>query len=371
MKKPSFALWAALLTAIVLIGLCVAEVCREGELVETEDGVVVLRLREWETVELEVRATPAPTFAPLVLPEGAVDVLIDKSRTALTLSSEPEARTVLTDYLQACADGVEEGRVLSAAFDCTVHIVPAAGKTPVKTYAEAMAELQRDAALVPVRMTVEMRTSSIGEDKSEQREEAALEKGEKLYAQLGCGAVTVQTATTTYVAGKPVATTEPVEQTVFDARTTIVRTGTYTVKNAKAEPDSKQGVKGKDADGLKLQLPIRGQVKSYFGIRNNKMHNGIDLPAAAGTAIKAPGEGIVVFVGERAEYGTVIDIDHGNGFVSRLTHCQDVAVEVNQRVFMGDAVATLAPLAYGTGKPHLHYELLIDGIPYNPLYYID
>ena len=69
-------------------------------------------------------------------------------------------------------------------------------------------------------------------------------------------------------------------------------------------------------------------------------------------------------------YGYVVDIDHGNGFVSRLTHLTNVQVEMNQRVFAGDLIGSLAEDEDG-GKPIFHYELIIDGIPYNPLYYID
>ena len=89
-----------------------------------------------------------------------------------------------------------------------------------------------------------------------------------------------------------------------------------------------------------------------------------------GTNITAPGEGIVVYCGERGAYGFVVDIDHGNGFVSRLTHLNDVQLELNQRVFQGDKIGTLAPDEDGD-KATFHYELIIDGIPYNPLYYID
>ena len=85
--------------------------------------------------------------------------------------------------------------------------------------------------------------------------------------------------------------------------------------------------------------------------------------------VTAPAEGLIVYCGERGAYGFVVDIDHGNGFVSRLTHLSDVVVEMNQRVFAGDAIGVLAEDPDG-GKPVFHYELMIDGIPYNPLYYI-
>jgi len=373
-RKPSFALWAALITATVLIALAAASVLFPSapKSADAETGVVEFALRKWDTVEFSVRETPEPTAEPLHLPPDAVDVLIDTSRTALTLSSEAEAKTLLSDYLKACMDGVSEGRALSASFACTIHILPAAGKTPVMTYAEGLAALEADPALVPVRLVRELRTVSVGEIKTETHEEPALEKGKKSYSQLGSGAWILTTSTETTVAGEVQGDAETTETTLFDARTHIVKTGTYTDSDPQEdEPGKKEGPKGKSKGDLALKLPIRTQAESYFGIRGGKMHNGIDLPAKAGTEIKAPGEGIVVYVGERAEYGTVIDIDHGNGFVSRLTHCENVQVEPHQRVFLGDVVATLAPLAYGSGKPHLHYELLIDGIPHNPMYYLD
>ena len=370
-KAPSFALWASLLTAIALILICVLAVAVPQKPAADADGIVDLQLREWETVEFTVRETPVPTAEPIALPVDAVDVVIDLSRTALTLASKPEAEMLLTDYLQKCMDGVTEGRALSARFAAEVHILPAAGKTPMLTYAEAMAALEEDPALVPVELTVETRTVKVGEKKTDTRQEPALEKNKKSYTQLGSGALTVSISTVTTVAGVPQGEAAVTETTLFDARTHIVNTGKYVDSDPKDnEPGKKEGPKGKSKGELQLQQPIRGQASSYFGIRNGKMHNGIDWQVKAGTEIKAPEEGIVVYVGERGEYGTVIDIDHGNGFVSRLTHCTELQVEPHQRVFRGDVVAKLAPSEDGS-KPHLHYELLVDGIPYNPMYYFD
>ena len=83
---------------------------------------------------------------------------------------------------------------------------------------------------------------------------------------------------------------------------------------------------------------MRGQVVHYFGYVNGKMNYGLEISNSAGTNIVAPGEGVVVYCAERGAYGFVVDIDHGNGFVSRLTHLADVQVELNQRVFIGDTV---------------------------------
>ena len=78
----------------------------------------------------------------------------------------------------------------------------------------------------------------------------------------------------------------------------------------------------------------------------------------------------MIFIGERGDYGLVIEIRHGDGFVSRLTHCASPYVELEQHVFRGDPIAILAKQEE-EAQPHLHYELLIDGIPFDPLPYFE
>ena len=88
-----------------------------------------------------------------------------------------------------------------------------------------------------------------------------------------------------------------------------------------------------------------------------------------GEPLLAPESGTVIFIGKRGDYGLVVEIRHADGFVSRLTHCASVSVELEQHVYRGDPIAVLANDGSQT-EPHLHYELLIDGIPFNPLPYI-
>jgi murein DD-endopeptidase MepM/ murein hydrolase activator NlpD len=173
-----------------------------------------------------------------------------------------------------------------------------------------------------------------------------------------------------YRAGVLLETGTPQTITLHEARATILRTGTYTKKDTSGTPDRLEGPEGKSKGDLKLAYPMRGQVTTFFGYVEGKMNYGLNIMNMPGTNITAPGEGIVVYCGERGAYGLVVDIDHGNGFVSRLTHLSDVQVEMNQRVFQGDKIGTLAPDEDGD-KATFHYELIIDGVPYNPLYYID
>jgi len=121
---------------------------------------------------------------------------------------------------------------------------------------------------------------------------------------------------------------------------------------------------------MTLLFPIDLKKKTVtvpFGTEDGVFHRGVDIEAEAGSPVLAPGEGIVTFCGLRGEYGFTVDIDHGNGCVSRLTHLTDVKLELNQRIFAGNVVGLLS--ADGAGdreKPLLHYECIMDGVPVDP-----
>lgn len=119
-------------------------------------------------------------------------------------------------------------------------------------------------------------------------------------------------------------------------------------------------------------------VSSLFGPRTHrgetKMHGGIDLAALKGTAIVAAAAGTVT----RAEsnvpaYGTLVEIDHGHGFMTRYGHIDQCLVSVGDVVKRGEMIATVGATGRvrGTKDPsHLHFEILKDGKKVNPLQYL-
>jgi len=334
-----------------------------------DTGPVVMEQAEIDKVNVEtVELTPAPTAEPVTY-ANTVTLLVDRV-PVMTLENELAAKQMLWEFLTSSSVAPEGELFLSAKFDCELILTP--GDPVVKPLAagEALNMLAQNLALVPIRVTT-LRTET-SETSPEIREstEPALPKGARIIEQLGTGAVTQTSYQAVYRAGVLLESGAPETKTIGVARATIVRTGAYTKSNTSGTPDRLEGVEGKSKGELKLGYPMRGQVTRHFGYVNGKMNYGLEISNSAGTNVVAPGEGIVVFCTERGAYGFVVDIDHGNGFVSRLTHLSDVQVELNQRVFIGDAVGVLAEDADG-GKPVLHYELIIDGIPYNPLFYID
>jgi murein DD-endopeptidase MepM/ murein hydrolase activator NlpD len=107
--------------------------------------------------------------------------------------------------------------------------------------------------------------------------------------------------------------------------------------------------------------PINGQVEHHLGL---------DFDAPPGTDIKAVAEGVVTWSGERPGYGNVVEIDHGNGYMTRYAHNQKNLVRVGERVHAGQVIAKVGTTGRVTG-PHCHFEVWLHGRPVNPLTYVN
>ena len=95
-------------------------------------------------------------------------------------------------------------------------------------------------------------------------------------------------------------------------------------------------------------------------------HEGTDFKAAHGSPVRATGDGIVNYAGWRGGYGRVVIIDHANGYQTRYAHLSDLDVETGQEISRGQTVGRLGNSGMSTGS-HLHYEVRIDDIPYDPM----
>lgn len=118
--------------------------------------------------------------------------------------------------------------------------------------------------------------------------------------------------------------------------------------------------------------PARGEISSPFGLRWNgsDFHPGIDIANDFGTPIVATADGIVTDAGwNSGGYGNKVDIDHGNGIMTRYGHAQAVVVHAGQHVKRGQIIAYMGSTGFSTG-PHLHYEVRIHGEAVNPAPYL-
>jgi murein DD-endopeptidase MepM/ murein hydrolase activator NlpD len=122
-------------------------------------------------------------------------------------------------------------------------------------------------------------------------------------------------------------------------------------------------------------LPADGWITSYFGQRMSpwagrlKMHEGLDVGAPYGTPVHAPADGIVTFSGEKAGFGKFVQVDHGYGIETIYAHNQSLTVRAGQKIRRGALLAAVGNTGHSTG-PHLHYEVRVNGIAVDPLYFI-
>jgi len=118
--------------------------------------------------------------------------------------------------------------------------------------------------------------------------------------------------------------------------------------------------------------PVIGPITSPFGIRLNpftgegtEFHTGIDIAVPYGTPVEAAGAGVVVFVGYNGDYGTMITIDHGNGYQTSYCHLSRVLTAVGKRVTKGEVIGRVGTTGRSTG-PHLHFGVTLNGVLINP-----
>lgn len=120
----------------------------------------------------------------------------------------------------------------------------------------------------------------------------------------------------------------------------------------------------KPLDGFWVSCPFGDRIHPITGEEDR--HTGVDLAVPAGTPIHAVYPGVVAEVGESRIYGNYLVLDHGNGVTTTYNHCETILAAEGQVLRQGDRVALAGSTGVSTG-PHLHLELLIDGVPVDPL----
>jgi murein DD-endopeptidase MepM/ murein hydrolase activator NlpD len=123
--------------------------------------------------------------------------------------------------------------------------------------------------------------------------------------------------------------------------------------------------------------PVRsGYISSHFGNRNDPFtgrrafHKGVDFAGREGAEVVAVASGVVTWSGDRYGYGEMVEINHGNGYVTRYAHNADNLVEVGDTVKRGDVIAQMGDTGRATG-PNLHFEVLHNGRAVDPLTYVN
>lgn len=121
------------------------------------------------------------------------------------------------------------------------------------------------------------------------------------------------------------------------------------------------------ADGARFGSPFGNRIDPFS--HRLSFHPGVDLVARTGTPILAAAGGRVVLAGDKPGYGNAVEIDHGNGLMTRYGHASRVAVHVGEIVLPRQYIADVGSTGRSTG-PHLHFEVLVNGAPVDPAAYL-
>lgn len=118
-----------------------------------------------------------------------------------------------------------------------------------------------------------------------------------------------------------------------------------------------------------------GFISSHFGRRMDPFtgrlsrHRGVDYSVRLGAPIFATADGVVSYARRWSNFGNVVEVSHGHGFVTRYAHVSKILVKKGQHVKRGDIIARVGSTGRSTAA-HLHYEVLKDGKPQNPVAYV-
>jgi murein DD-endopeptidase MepM/ murein hydrolase activator NlpD len=122
--------------------------------------------------------------------------------------------------------------------------------------------------------------------------------------------------------------------------------------------------------------PVKsGYISSGFGARTDPFtgrrafHKGLDFAGRKGSDVLAVGSGVVTWSGPRYGYGRMVEVNHGNGYVTRYAHNTDITVAVGDTVKRGQTIAHMGSTGRATG-PNLHFEVLHNGRAVDPRTYI-
>ena len=107
----------------------------------------------------------------------------------------------------------------------------------------------------------------------------------------------------------------------------------------------------------------------YFHDRRNPTHIGLDYACRLGDPLYAADNGVVTIAGWNGGYGVLVEVNHGNGFITRYGHFSDIIVGCGQAVYQGQLLGYCGSTGWSTG-PHLHFEIRSNGVPQDPQIYL-
>ncbi|MBY0277249.1 M23 family metallopeptidase, partial [Candidatus Binatia bacterium] len=120
----------------------------------------------------------------------------------------------------------------------------------------------------------------------------------------------------------------------------------------------------------RLSWPVDGRITSRFAMRDGRLHEGIDVAQAAGTAVHPARPGVVVLAEELPGYGRVVVVQHTGEIATVYAHLAEVDVVVDDHVEPGRRLGSIGTSGRSFGA-HLHFEVRFDGTAVDPVVFLD
>ncbi|HWS30944.1 MAG TPA: peptidoglycan DD-metalloendopeptidase family protein [Clostridia bacterium] len=372
-----FYAFAALFFALLLFAAPIVRAVRETS---ADPAETPMQSAVMETDAPE--ATPKPTQQPASSPgptaeEGGTEnspapvymqtAILVNGKTAGVLASREAAEELLHDvkaHYEAMVEG--EGRLTSSFID-EVEFMDAPEATELTTHEALYETFVNGRHPLKVQTVLQQETADEISFKEETLRDDALLKGLRVVKSLGHNGQSSVVNRVIYTNGEEKKTETDEKTVVFESVNRVVIVGTLSPKDG--EPGRSEGKKGKDAGELSFTAPAEEKPSSNFGRRNGGMHFGLDYTLDEGASILAAEAGKVVSVLVRGNYGLTVEIDHGNGFLTRYAHLGSALVSLNDTVTKGQQIAAAGTETYGE-EGNFHFELRIDGFACNPRYYL-
>lgn len=162
---------------------------------------------------------------------------------------------------------------------------------------------------------------------------------------------------------------------LFDQEIEALQSRTDSLESSFEELDDRFRERMRRLSSTPSIMPVPGWFSHGYGWRKDpwtgkrQFHRGIDIVADAGTPIFATADGLVSRATRVADYGKMVDLSHGFGYVTRYGHMSEILVRPGQQVQRGEVIGRVGSTGRSTG-PHVHYEVFRDGRRVNPWKYL-
>lgn len=224
--------------------------------------------------------------------------------------------------------------------------------------------LTKQEPLVSVVVTKEVTVEETIAHSTEYKDTSSLLKGENKVVTKGSDGKKSVTYEVKEANGSTLEKNVVKEVVISEPVTEVVNRGTGSIKISSRSAYNSGGGSGT------LAWPLSSnKITSPYGTRSRGFHSGIDLAAKTGTSVYAAAGGTVELASWYYGYGNCIVINHGNGVKTRYAHLSAYKVSVGATVSRGQLIALSGNTGNSTG-PHLHFEVIVNGVTKNPVNYL-